>query len=128
MYDVKIKRVYAEITKDDGYRILVDRLWPRGIKKEIIKIDYWAKEIAPSNELRKTFNHSAEEMDEFRLKYNIELDNNVHTAEFINLVTEKLKEQNVTLLYAAKNEENNQAVVLRDRINKYRKNTPEVYV
>ncbi|WP_313341075.1 DUF488 family protein [Sedimentibacter sp.] len=68
MYTIKVKRVYAELSEDDGYRILVDRLWPRGISKEKINISKWAKEISPSNELRKIFNHNPDTMDEFNLK------------------------------------------------------------
>ncbi len=114
MYDIKVKRVYEEFSKDDGYRILVDRLWPRGISKEKINIAKWAKEISPSSELRKTFNHEPDTMGEFRERYYFELDNNEHAVEFINLIKEELKENNVTFLYAAKNEEYNHAVVLKE--------------
>ena len=116
MYNIKIKRIYAESSEDDGYRILVDRLWPRGISKEKISINKWAKEITPSTELRKTFNHNLDTMEEFKVRYNFELDNNVHAIEFINLIKDKLKEGNVTLLYAAKNEEYNHAIVLKEWI------------
>ncbi|MDD4088591.1 MAG: DUF488 domain-containing protein [Tissierellia bacterium] len=114
MNEIKIKRVYAGSSEDDCYRILVDRLWPRGISKEKININKWAKEISPSTELRKTFKHDPDTMDEFKTRYNIELDNNEHAAGFINLIKDKLKEGNVTLLYAAKNEEYNHAVVLKE--------------
>ena len=114
MYEIKIKRIYAGSSEDDGYRILVDRLWPRGISKEKININKWAKEISPSTELRKTFKHDPDTMDEFKKRYYIELDNNEHAVEFINLIKDKLKEGNVTLLYAAKNEEFNHAVILKE--------------
>lgn len=116
MYEIKIKRIYAESSEDDGYRILVDRLWPRGISKEKINIAKWAKEISPSTELRKTFKHDPDTMGEFKIRYILELDNNEHAAEFIDLLREKLKESNVTLLYAAKNEEYNHALVLKEWI------------
>lgn len=114
MYNIKIKRVYAAISEDDGYRILVDRLWPRGISKEKLKIDKWAKEITPSAELRKTFKHDEDTMEEFKMRYNFELDNNEHAVEFIELIKDKLQDYNVTLLYAAKNEQCNHAIVLRE--------------
>ena len=116
MYDIKVKRVYAESSEDDGYRILVDRLWPRGISKEKINIARWAKEISPSSELRKTFNHDPDTMDEFKERYYFELDNNEHAVEFVNLIKEKLKENNVTFLYAAKNEQCNHAIILKEWI------------
>lgn len=116
MHSIKIKRVYAELSRDDGYRILVDRLWPRGISKEKININKWAKEITPSNELRKTFNHNPDTMDEFKERYYYELESNEHSIEFVTLIKDKLKEENVTLLYAAKNEECNHAIVLKEWI------------
>lgn len=116
MYNIKVKRVYDETSEDDGCRILVDRLWPRGISKEKINIDMWAKKITPSTELRKTFSHDADTMEYFRTRYYFELSNNEHSVEFINLLKCKLKEGNVTLLYAAKNTEYNHANVLKDWI------------
>ncbi len=119
MYGIRVKRVYAESSDDDGYRILVDRLWPRGISKEKINIHKWAKEISPSTELRKFFRHDPGTMDEFKERYYFELDNNEDAPEFINLLRDKLKEVNVTLLYAAKNEENNHAIVLKEWIEEH---------
>ena len=116
MHEIKIKRVYAGTSEDDGYRILVDRLWPRGISKEKINIDKWAKEITPSTELRKTFKHDPDTMGEFKIRYYFELDNNEHAVDFINLIKDKLNEGNVTLLYAAKNEKYNHAVILKEWI------------
>lgn len=116
MNDIKIKRVYEDYADSDGYRILVDRLWPRGMAKEKAHIDYWAKIISPSTELRKTFNHDVETWEEFRMRYIIELDNNEHADEFISLIKKKLLQGNITLLYAAKNKEINHAIVLMEWI------------
>lgn len=117
MNNIKIKRVYEEYAETDGYRILVDRLWPRGMTKEKAHIDYWAKIISPSTELRKTFSHDVETWEEFRMRYIIELDNNEHADEFISLLKEKLQQSDVTLLYAAKNKDINHVIVLKEWIN-----------
>ena len=110
---LQIKRAYEEISPDDGYRILVDRLWPRGIKKEALHADVWAKYIAPSSEVRKQFGHIAKRYDAFKKDYSQELRHNPQMNEFIDLIKEQLKHQNVTLIYGAKNETMNQAVVLK---------------
>ncbi len=103
-----IKRVYETPFKNDGTQVLVDRLWPRGIKKEEAKIDYWMKEIAPSNTLRKWFAHKEERWQEFKSRYMKELkDKNELLKQLIDL-----GEKKVTLLYAAKDEERNNAQVL----------------
>lgn len=94
-----------------GFRVLVDRLWPRGISKQRAAIDYWAKEIAPSNELRKWFNHKEERYGEFVERYRQELDNNAAISDFIDLLREKSE---VVLVYSAKNIKYNQAVALLD--------------
>lgn len=112
MHELKIKRVYEKPLKTDGIRILVDRLYPRGLKKVELHYDYWLKDIAPSNELRKWFNHDPSKFKEFEKKYKEELDSNDEVKNIKNL----LKENNVTLLYAAKDENNNNAVVLKDFI------------
>lgn len=114
MHDIKIKRAYEESEKVDGYRVLVDRLWPRGVKKEGLHHDLWAKEIAPSPEIRKEFNHKPDKFKQFRTDYLNELTENDEADEFIETVHEKLEDQNVTLLYAAKDTENNHAVVLKE--------------
>ncbi len=106
---IRIKRVYEPVAKDDGYRILVDRLWPRGIKKEDAHIDKWLKDIAPSNELRKWFNHEPEKWKEFVTKYHKEINSSAALAE---LHADIRDHKAITLLYAAKNEEYNQAVAL----------------
>ena len=111
---IKIKRIYSPCGTSDGRRILVDRLWPRGIKKENATVNQWAKEIAPSEELRKWFAHDPEKYAEFRAKYMEELDASSEAAELISLVKENVPFDNLTLLYAAKDEEHNNAVVLKD--------------
>lgn len=113
---LQVKRIYSESSHTDGYRILADRLWPRGITKERANIDYWAKEITPSTELRKIFNHDENTMGEFKIRYYLELDSNEYGKAFIVLIRNKLKEGNVTLLYAAKNETYNHAHVLKEWI------------
>ena len=115
---LKIKRIYQDYANTDGYRILIDRLWPRGISKSLAKIDYWYKEIAPSNQLRKEFNHQPELFPEFERKYLIELDNNLSKAMFLSLIKKYINTVGVTLLYSAKNEKYNQAVVLKKWIEK----------
>ncbi|MHB1485249.1 MAG: DUF488 domain-containing protein [Saccharofermentanales bacterium] len=116
MYDLLIKRIYDDKDENDGYRILVDRLWPRGISKSDGKFDKWSKTIAPSTEIRKAFDHKADMMESFIAGYRDELDNNPDIHDFINDIKSKLNTGNVTLLYAAKNTEMNNAVVLRNYI------------
>lgn len=111
---LKLKRIYEGVGDEDGYRILVDRLWPRGVSKEEAKLDYWAKEIAPSDKLRKEFHHEDDKFKEFRKEYLEELNINKKSAEFIELIKEKIILGNVTFLYAAKNEDYNNAVVLKE--------------
>lgn len=106
---VAVKRIYEPIAPRDGYRILVDRLWPRGIKKEDAEIDTWLKEVAPSAELRKWFHGGEGNFAEFRKKYLAELKQNPALKELKALVKENRK---VTLLYGAKNEEENHAIIL----------------
>ena len=114
MNKLQCKRIYDPANETDGFRILVDRLWPRGIKKEKAHINLWAKEIAPSNELRKWFSHDPLKFDAFKKKYRQELISNPASQKFSNLCLQKIKEQNITLLYAAKNEQYNQAVVIKE--------------
>lgn len=107
---IQIKRIYNPASEDDGYRVLVDRLWPRGLSKENAKIDLWMKEIAPSSELRKWFNHEADKWEEFQKRYKEELKDK---KDFLVQIL-KLEEENkkVTLLFGAKDQERNQAVVI----------------
>ena len=108
---IKIKRVYEKPDKNDGIRILVDRLWPRGLTKEKAGIDLWLKYIAPSTELRKWFGHDPEKWDEFRKRYRNELKED---EEQVSLLKDQMKKGTVTLVYGANNEEHNQAVVLKE--------------
>ncbi len=107
--NISIKRVYLPAEDSDGYRVLVDRLWPRGIKKENAKIDLWAKALAPSAELRKWFNHIPERFEEFSKKYVEELKTN---PEVTPILDELRQHDKVTLLYGSKDEQHNNAVVL----------------
>lgn len=111
MYGLAVRRVYDAYEETDGYRILVDRLWPRGIKKENARLDEWNKDIAPSNELRKWYGHDPEKYAGFSARYTEELNGNAEAAAFAQHVQELLKEGNVTLLYSAKTKENNAAVL-----------------
>ena len=106
---IQIKRVYEEPKESDGTRILVDRLWPRGLTKERARVDVWLKEIAPSNELRKWFAHDPKKWMEFQARYKDEL--KAHAEQLTQLKQEAGKGP-VTLLYGAHDEEHNQAVVL----------------
>ena len=108
---MKIKRVYDKPDKDDGLRILVDRLWPRGLTKEKACIDLWLKDIAPSTELRKWFGHDPGKWDEFRKRYREELEMNKAQT---SLLTETLKKGEVTLVYGSRDEEHNEALVLKE--------------
>jgi len=108
---LKIKRVYEPPQKEDGTRVLVDRLWPRGLSKEHAKVDLWLKEIAPTAELRRWFGHDPARWEEFRKRYTAELKKN---PEPVRLLKETIKKGPVTLVYGAKDEEHNQAVVLRE--------------
>jgi len=101
---IKVKRVYDEPSSDDGVRVLVDRLWPRGLSKESARIDLWLKDVAPSNELRKWFNHDASKWEEFKRRYFKELENNKAVNELINLLRDR---RTITLLYSAKSPYNN---------------------
>lgn len=115
MKSISIKRIYDDATDKDGYRVLVDRLWPRGISKEEAKLDEWLQDIAPSTELRKWFDHQEERFSEFSKRYKAELDLKKTEIEKLKAVAEK---RPITLLYSAKNEEFNQAIVLSDYLNK----------
>ena len=107
---IRIKRVYGEPAKQDGYRILVDRLWPRGLTKERAKVDLWVKEIAPSDALRKWFGHEPEKWPAFEKKYRAEL---ARKTELLAGIKQMEKEHGrVTLLFGRKDEKQNQAVVL----------------
>ena len=108
---LKLKRVYDAAGADDGCRILVDRLWPRGVKKEAVHIDLWLKEAAPSPELRKWFNHDPDKWEPFRAAYLEELRQHPERAAPI---VEHARKKTVTLVYGAKDEEHNHALVLKE--------------
>ena len=110
---VTIKRIYEPAAKTDGFRILVDRLWPRGISKENAHIDLWLKEIAPSTDLRNWFNHEPEKWKEFCTRYKRELKDSAALSELRALIR---SHQDITLLYAAKDEQHNQALALQQHI------------
>ena len=113
---VRIKRVYEESKKEDGYRVLVDRLWPRGMKKEAAKIDLWMKDIAPSDALRKSFHHEVMNWPDFLKKYQAELKKKKEgLAELKKLEKEH---GTVTLLFGARDPEHNQAVVIAEALEK----------
>jgi uncharacterized protein YeaO (DUF488 family) len=113
---IKLKRIYEQFEKEDGYRVLVDRLWPRGVSKETAHIDLWLKEIAPSDVLRKWFHHAVENWSEFKHRYLKELEKK---SDLINQLKSLEKEHKVvTLLYGAKDTEHNQAVIILDELSK----------
>jgi uncharacterized protein YeaO (DUF488 family) len=107
---VKIRRVYEQPDPNDGSRILVDRLWPRGLTKEKASVDLWLKEIAPSEELRKWFRHEPSKWHEFQIRYRKEL---MSRVEQLSLLKKEAARGTVTLLYAARDEERNEAIVLQ---------------
>jgi uncharacterized protein YeaO (DUF488 family) len=115
MKGIKIKRIYDEPSSGDGYRVLVDRLWPRGVSKEDAKLDQWDKEIAPSSELRKWFDHKEERFNEFSKRYREELKDKEPDWDKLREIAKK---GTLTLLYAAKDPEINQAVVLKEVLSK----------
>jgi uncharacterized protein YeaO (DUF488 family) len=112
---IHLKRAYENPNKADGERILVDRLWPRGLTKQEARIDLWLKEIAPSTELRKWFGHDPSKWKRFRGRYETELRDN---DDLIKLLKRKAKEGTITLIYAAQDEEHNEAIVLKQFLEK----------
>ena len=112
----KIKRAYQSYDNKDGFRVLVDRLWPRGVSKEKLQLDLWMKEIAPSTELRKWFGHDPERWNEFKKRYLDELKEKKELIKQLNTI-EKIH-NTVTLVYSAKDEKLNNALVLMDLLNK----------
>lgn len=112
---IRLKRVYEQPTAEDGTRVLVDRLWPRGLTKEKARVDLWLKEIAPSTELRKWFGHDPTKWTEFKRRYRTELKQN---KESVAQLKAELKKGPVTLVYGAKDEEHNDAVVLQEALSR----------
>ncbi|NQS78272.1 MAG: DUF488 domain-containing protein [Methanoculleus bourgensis] len=107
---IRIKRVYEEPSEDDGLRILVDRLWPRGLSKAKAKVDRWEKDLAPTTELRRWFGHDPAKWEEFLQRYRAELEGK---EEALARLRREANDGTVTLLYAAKDEEHNNAVALK---------------
>lgn len=109
---VRIKRVYEKPAREDGGRVLVDRLWPRGMRKETAKIDVWMKDVAPSDALRKSFCHEVEKWPEFQKRYRAEL----HQKKELLTELKRMEKEHgtLTLLFGAKDKEHNQAVVLAE--------------
>lgn len=114
LYALQIKRVYAPQSPEDGFRILVDRLWPRGIKKETLGLDLWAREVSPSTAIRKAFGHVPEHFEAFRSAYLMELASNPAASAFAIMLKGKREQGPVTLLYAARSETINHARVLKE--------------
>jgi uncharacterized protein YeaO (DUF488 family) len=108
---LKIKRIYDPASPEDGKRILIDRLWPRGVKKDELKIDEWLKEIAPSDELRKWFSHDPSKYQEFKKRYTKELEQKKGLVEQIR---NEARKGTVTLLFSAKDTEHNNATALKE--------------
>lgn len=119
---ITIKRVYEPRGKDDGQRILVDRLWPRGLTKARAGVDLWLKDVAPSTELRKWFGHDPGKWAKFKMLYRAEL--KAH-GEQVSLLKQAARKGTVTLVYGARDEEHNEAAVLRDSLNRRSASKPK---
>jgi uncharacterized protein YeaO (DUF488 family) len=113
---VRLNRAYDPVSNQDGQRILVDRLWPRGVSKAKCRIDRWEKELAPSTELRKWFAHDPEKWVAFQRRYKVEL---ADRMDLVKLLVNESRSGILTLVYAAKDKEHNGAVVLRDLIEQF---------
>lgn len=109
--DVRTKRIYDPPARQDGYRVLVDRVWPRGVSRERAKLDEWARELAPSDELRKWFAHEPARFERFRERYRKEL--SAHGEE-VEALRQRARKSTVTILYGARDGEHNNAVVLAE--------------
>jgi uncharacterized protein YeaO (DUF488 family) len=112
-HEVRLKRAYDAPEKGDGFRVLVDRMWPRGLRKEDLDIDVWAKDLAPSTELRKWFRHDPKRWTEFKKRYERELRETGAKDRIKELIDAAKGKRVITLLYGAKDREHNQAVVLQ---------------
>jgi len=108
---IRVKRIYEAASEEDGQRILVDRIWPRGVSKERAAIDLWMKEVGPSTELRRWFSHDEDRWIEFKERYFSELDTR---AELVDELRARAQRGSLTLLYSARDEEHNQAVALAE--------------
>jgi len=112
---LKIKRVYDPAEPEDGVRILIDRLWPRGLSKDRAQIDEWRKDLAPSDELRKWFGHQPEKWEEFKRRYRQELEQ-TGAIEDLRLLAQRAQRENITLVFAASDEEHSNAAFLRELV------------
>lgn len=110
MSTINTKRVYEDSSEEDGYRILTERLWPRGVSKERANLDKWMKGIAPSHDLRKWFDHDADKWEEFKERYRRELFGSEYVEELLEIIK---KNETVTLIYASKDEDHNSTVLLK---------------
>src|SRR5258708_6064942 len=120
---IKVKRAYEPADKSDGYRVLIDRLWPRGIRKANLPLDEWAKDLAPSSELRKSFGHDPAKWKEFRARYQLELRSQA-TREKFEALAKRARKTTVTLVYSARDEAHNDAVVLKSVLDRAVKKPP----
>ncbi|WP_057878372.1 DUF488 domain-containing protein [Levilactobacillus paucivorans] len=116
---IKCERIYTKPADLNGYRVLVDRLWPRGISKVNAQLASWEKEMGPTTDLRKWFNHEPEKFPEFKKRYVAEIEANEALPSFLDLVAGQLADQDVILLYGAKDEEHNQAIILKEFLLKH---------
>jgi uncharacterized protein YeaO (DUF488 family) len=118
--DVRLKRAYEPAASSDGYRVLIDRLWPRGVKREEAQLDEWARELAPSAELRRWFGHDPEKFAEFRRRYTDEL---AAQEQKLRQLRRRARERTLTLVYGARDTEHNDAVVLAEILRKGRRSS-----
>mgnify|MGYP004585629187 CR=1 FL=1 len=116
MGNIHLLRIYNKQADPSGYRVLVDRLWPRGMSKKNVRLDLWDKNIGPSNDLRKWFNHDPKKFEEFKKRYLTELKDNPDTTKFISEIKDQLKKQDVIFLFGAKDIKHNQAVILKEYV------------
>lgn len=114
---IRLKRAYVPAAKDDGYRVLVDRLWPRGMKKESLPLDAWLRDIAPSPELRKWFGHAPERWKGFIHRYRAELAH-APARELLEQLVERARHGDVTLVFSTKDEERNSAAIVKEELEK----------
>lgn len=117
---VRIKRIYESASESDGFRVLVDRIWPRGISRAHAQLDLWQKDVAPSTQLRRWFGHKPERWQEFRKRYRVELKANPVLADLRKLS----RQRSITLLYAAHDQEHNHALVLQAALGPSKRRKP----
>ncbi|HSJ43813.1 MAG TPA: DUF488 family protein [Euzebyales bacterium] len=112
-----LRRAYDPATRNDGYRVLVDRIWPRGVSKQDAAIDDWARDLAPSDDLRRWFDHEPQRWDQFQRRYRAELE---ERRDALDALVDRVKQGRVTLVYGARDQQHNNAVVLRDVLEEQR--------